>query len=989
MTGGVWSSTNGVTTWSYAVSVPTAVSLSFHAFPAHLPQGAMLSVRSGSTTVVYRPADIKRGGLWSRIQPGDTLEFKLSLPTAERSALALQIISLQAGYRSLGADVPDHPYYRQLKRIETARVQSPASGGNASCVQNYMCSMTSANTPAGQGTAALVISNAWQCTGTLINDVPEDNTPYLLTARHCENGTPGANEPGQAADVTVYWDAVTPCGQMLGSIYDPSVATQTGASTVVEQQDAWLIELDDSPIVSDAQFAGFDASGNTITGGYTIHHALGNSKQFTTWYGQALSVQQSGVLGVQYLSDFWEVVNQLGTIGPGASGSSLIDQKDHLVGSLTLGRTTADPSGYESCPVNPLIAPNGSNGSADFTALAAVWNSTADTTSGTGAITLKSVLDPNNTGTLVVPSMPVAPISFTSSNPTPQAGQTLQLTWNAPNATECTASGGIAGDGWSGTLAASGSQSVSETAAISVMYQITCALSGGRHVSRHLTVFWYGSVPFVDVYIARSYVWVTRPAIVTWSSNVSPCSISGGSVSLSNQPSSGSFTTTQSTTGDVTYQVTCGSGTAAASGSTAVSYITPSLTLQANATDRILGEVLGLQWLTWADSCAPSGGAPNDGWATNSFGIGTASFYPRVATLGSYTYTLTCSSGPLSVTRSVQVTVENNAAYVTASLSPSSTTYTASPADYVTVNWTTNLSQCGVNSTPVLGNWVGPTQVFPAESGFQIDGPAILAPNAPGTYTLSVTCSAVGGPTVTSAPMTVTIRHSPPPTASISVTPSTLTVGRQFTVNWSSTYTSDCTATGNVGGSGALWLYSVGVSGSSLESTNEPGQFTIGITCSSIDSTQGSANAQTTVTINEPVQPTISATATASQLTVGQSFTLSWSATNATACTASGGGANGTNWSGTIATSGSLTQTATTAGTFTYTVTCSDGNLSSSGQQTVIVSAATESGGGSNGSGGKGGGGGLTLGEIAALAALVLWRQLANDFGRGGGRRAA
>ena len=127
--------------------------------------------------------------------------------------------------------------------------------------------------------------------------------------------------------------------------------------------------------------------------GYTIHHAEGNDKQFTGWFGQAAVVQQSDVLGTTYLSNFLETVNQTGNIGPGASGSGLFDQNNHLVGSLSLGRQTSDPSGYGACPVANPPAPNGSNGVADFTSLAAVWNSTADTTSTTGRTTLKSVLE--------------------------------------------------------------------------------------------------------------------------------------------------------------------------------------------------------------------------------------------------------------------------------------------------------------------------------------------------------------------------------------------------------------------------------------------------------------------------------------------------------------------------------------------------------------------------------------------------------------------
>ena len=72
----------------------------------------------------------------------------------------------------------------------------------------------------------------------------------------------------------------------------------------MEQQDAWLIELDVNPVVSDAQFAGFNAAGGAVQGGYTIHHAEGYDKQFTGWFGQAAAVQ-SDVLGTTYVSNSW------------------------------------------------------------------------------------------------------------------------------------------------------------------------------------------------------------------------------------------------------------------------------------------------------------------------------------------------------------------------------------------------------------------------------------------------------------------------------------------------------------------------------------------------------------------------------------------------------------------------------------------------------------------------------------------------------------
>ena len=73
-----------------------------------------------------------------------------------------------------------------------------------------------------------------------------------------------------------------------------------------------------------------------------------------------------------------------------------------------------------------------------------------------------------------------------------------------------------------------------------------------------------------------------------------------------------------------------------------------------------------------------------------------------------------------------------------------------------------------------------------------------------------------------------------------------------------------------------------------------------------------------------------------STITVGQSSTLTWSATAGTTCTASGA------WSGAQATSGTLVVTPTTAGAETYSLSCSGGGYNSySGSATLTVDAAT------------------------------------------------
>ena len=80
----------------------------------------------------------------------------------------------------------------------------------------------------------------------------------------------------------------------------------------------------------------------------------------------------------------------------------------------------------------------------------------------------------------------------------------------------------------------------------------------------------------------------------------------------------------------------------------------------------------------------------------------------------------------------------------------------------------------------------------------------------------------------------------------------------------------------------------------------------------------------------------VSVTVNPTTIAQGQSATLTWSATNGTACTASGA------WSGSQSATGSMTVTPTAAGSSVYTLTCSSSAYASaSGSATLTVNAAT------------------------------------------------
>ena len=106
-------------------------------------------------------------------------------------------------------------------------------------------------------------------------------------------------------------------------------------------------------------------------------------------------------------------------------------------------------------------------------------------------------------------------------------------------------------------------------------------------------------------------------------------------------------------------------------------------------------------------------------------------------------------------------------------------------------------------------------------------------------------------------------------------------------------------------------------------------------------------------------------------ITAGDPATLTWSAVNMTGCTASGG------WSGAQAAGGTQTVTSNTAGTQTYTLTCTSadrGSVTNYATLTVKAKSGGDPGAGGGGSGGGGGGGSLDIVAVLLLSGVLLAR---------------
>lgn len=920
---GHWSTVGGISTWTYTVRIPAAVSLSFHASILTLPPSAVLTVSGAQGRLTYRARDVNRGGLWARPLPGDTLTLSLSVSSADFSKVRLEIASLQAGYRSLGGAFADNPHYRQIA----------AAAQLAACTQNYACDVTSANQNPGNATVAILIANIGQCTGTLLTDTSQDGTPYVLTARHCEGAT-GGGDPGAAASVTVFWDAVTPCGTALGSIYDGNAVTQSGATTVVEQQDAWLIRLDAPPEASDAYYAGWDATGASFVGGYSIHHSLGYDKQYVTWNGQAVPITIPGAtFGIGYSSNFWGLVNATGNVGAGASGGAAFDANNRVIGSLSRADLPGGPDTAGVCPVTPPPAPSPSTLTALYSALGSVWDSTSDATSTTGSLTLRAVLDAAGTGQTVASGYGSLPaVTLTTSAASQNSYQTITLSWNAPGAQSCSATGGMSGDGWSGTLAASGSLQLTETTGGQVSYGVRCT-AGTLIGNARTAVSWTLQPAFVNLAVSPPVTAAGNTIQLQWFANTTPCTATGGTAAdgwAGAKSNSGTQNVPVLSVGSITYTLSCGSGSQVATGQQTVTANPPSAAISADGTQLRFGQPVNLSW-TAEGTCTQSGGATGDGWGGALAGPGSSTQAVTEAAAGTYTYTITCMGGGQQSQASATVVFTNAAAANSLVANPTSEEVFGDPNAPLynpNLTWTSNVRPCALTytgpgnvhgSVPLQGNFPG---------GTAWDSEAIA-----GVFNYVLNCG-TGTNQVLAGAAINWFTNAPAVTLTGG---GTWAVGMPNGLAWNSNVF-PCTGSGGVSGDG--WIGSkAGPVGNQSVTESATGTDTFTISCGSGAQV---VQAQTTATV---IVPTATITASAGSLQVGQPLTIRWNATLAPCASSITPGSAG-GWGTVLGSSGGFQTTENAPGTYTYAVNCQGAQASTQVTftpgpvQTVSVAAA-------------------------------------------------
>lgn len=356
---GVWDDLpDGGRIWRLRIHCPGAFSINLLYSRYRLPAGAKLFLYNESRDMVigaFTERNNKETGLFATSPiKGDVTIVEYYEPAEAVGVGELTISRIVHGYKDV--------FFNAAK-------DAKGFGDAGSCNNNVNCPEGADWQDDKRAVAMILTSGGFRlCSGSLVNNVRQDATPYFLTANHCLGG--------ESSWIFMFNYESPTCTNIDG----PTNFTVQGSTlrATYATSDFALLQLTEQPPESyNVYFAGWsniDTPSQSSTG---IHHPSGDIKKISFDYDPVTStnyLQSSGT--THWRIGSWDD----GTTEPGSSGSPLFDQNHRVVGQLH--------GGYASCT---------SLTSDWYGKFAMSWNG-----GGSASTRLKDWLDPDNTGATVL-----------------------------------------------------------------------------------------------------------------------------------------------------------------------------------------------------------------------------------------------------------------------------------------------------------------------------------------------------------------------------------------------------------------------------------------------------------------------------------------------------------------------------------------------------------------------------------------------------------
>lgn len=342
------------TIWRYELKAPDAISIGIQFSKFHLPPDASLYIYNLTKTKVlgaFTALNNKEDGYFAVSDfKGNELVIEYYEPDSVEFPGEVVLGDITLAYKDLSESASSSQIY----------INCPA-GDDWQLEKNSVCLITFI-----EGRYSYV------CTGSLLNNVRGDSTPYFLTANHCISSNTVAKT------VITYFNYEN---QTCTSDDAPLDHTLSGATLKANgsTSDFSLLLLSEQPTDEyTPYFAGWDATGDKPTSGACIHHPDSKPK--------SIAIENDAVTGnteqilwddnsVSKVDSHWDVYFDTGVTESGSSGSPFFNEDKRVVGQLHGG--SDEESLYGKFSIS--------------------WESNS-----TASKQLKAWLDPDNTGVKVL-----------------------------------------------------------------------------------------------------------------------------------------------------------------------------------------------------------------------------------------------------------------------------------------------------------------------------------------------------------------------------------------------------------------------------------------------------------------------------------------------------------------------------------------------------------------------------------------------------------
>jgi lysyl endopeptidase len=384
---GTWTIlSNGDKLWQIGITSAGAqtINLAFDDF--YMPEGAKLFVYNASHSFVigaFTNVNNQEDKQFATdLIPGETVFLEYYEPANVAGQGRINLFRITHGYRGV------EDYVRNFTGADAEKT----FGASGSCQINVNCPLGTNWQNEKRSVICLVSGGSEFCTGALVNDVPMDKKPYVLTANHC-----GSSGFGSWV-FRFNWEAA--------GCTDPGLSPSTTQSlsgsvrkSFSANSDFCLVEITGGlsggtvPAAYNTYFAGWNNVNAPADSTWCIHHPSGDIKTISESRNATTNTTWSGTPA----NSHWFVQWTQACTEPGSSGSPLFDQNHRIIGQLHGG---ASACGVGTGSMNDI-----------YGKFSLSWLG-----GGTAGTQLKAWLDPANTGATVLNGLDPA-ITTSVKNP--------------------------------------------------------------------------------------------------------------------------------------------------------------------------------------------------------------------------------------------------------------------------------------------------------------------------------------------------------------------------------------------------------------------------------------------------------------------------------------------------------------------------------------------------------------------------------------------